>query len=88
MLGIDTSVKIVKQTKFQSVPPGWIGFCVLFKHLLHKQINAVQMYFDVRYMYIYLFLNRRGGVELERSPRVREIGVRSPIATDPSRKNR
>ena len=31
------------------------------------------------------FINRRGGVEVERSPRVREIGVRSPVATDLSR---
>ena len=33
-------------------------------------------------------LDRRGGVEVERSPRVREIGVRSPVATDLNRKNR
>ena len=26
--------------------------------------------------------NRRNGVEVERSPRMREIGVRSPVATD------
>ena len=32
-------------------------------------------------------LNRRGGVEIERSSRMREIGVRSPVATDLSRKN-
>ena len=31
---------------------------------------------------------RRGGVEVERSPRIREIGVRSPVATELSRKNR
>ena len=31
-------------------------------------------------------LNRRGGVEVERSPRVWEIGVRSSVATDLSRK--
>ena len=31
---------------------------------------------------------RRGGVEVERSPLMREIGVRFPVATDPSRKNR
>ena len=35
-----------------------------------------------------MHLNRRGGVEVERSPRMREIGVRSPVATDLSRKNR
>ena len=34
-----------------------------------------------------IFRDRRGGVEIERSPRVREIGVRSLVATDPSRKN-
>ena len=28
-------------------------------------------------------LDRRGDVEVERSPHVREIGVRSPVATDP-----
>ena len=33
-------------------------------------------------------LNRRGGIEVERSPRMRDIGVRSPVATDLSRKNR
>ena len=26
-------------------------------------------------------INRRGGLELERSPRMREIGVRSPVGT-------
>ena len=31
---------------------------------------------------------RRGGVEVECPPRMREIGVRSPVATDLSRKNR
>ena len=31
---------------------------------------------------------RRGDVEVERSPRMREIGVRSAVATDLSRKNR
>ena len=30
--------------------------------------------------------DRRDGVEVERSPRVREIGARSPVATDLSRK--
>ena len=29
---------------------------------------------------------RRGGVEVERLPHMREIGVRSPVATDLSRK--
>ena len=32
--------------------------------------------------------DRRGGVEVERSPRMREIGVRSPVGTDLSRLNR
>ena len=27
--------------------------------------------------------DRRGVVEVERSPRMREIGIRSPVATDP-----
>ena len=31
-------------------------------------------------------LNRRGGVIVERSPRMREIGVRSPVGTDLSLK--
>ena len=31
--------------------------------------------------------DRRGGVEVERSPRMREIGLRPPVATDLSRKN-
>ena len=31
---------------------------------------------------------RRGGVGIERSSRMREIGVRSPVATDLSRNNR
>ena len=35
-----------------------------------------------------LKIDRRGGVEVERSPRVRKIGVRLPVATDLSRKNR
>ena len=30
----------------------------------------------------------RGGVKVERLPRMREIGLRSPVATDLSRKNR
>ena len=34
------------------------------------------------------YLDRRGGVEIERSPRIREIRFRSPVATDLSRKNR
>ena len=34
------------------------------------------------------FVDRRGGVEVERSPRMREIGVGSPVATDVSLKNR
>ena len=34
------------------------------------------------------FENRRGGVEVQRSPRMREIGVRSLVATDLSRKSR
>ena len=34
------------------------------------------------------FKDRRDGVEEERSPRVLEIGIRSPVATDLSRKNR
>ena len=38
--------------------------------------------------FLNIFINRRGGVDVERSPRVREIGVRSPVATDLSRKNR
>ena len=35
-------------------------------------------------------VDRRGGVEVhvERSPRMREIGVRTPVATGLSRKNR
>ena len=33
-------------------------------------------------------IDRRGGVEVERSPRMREIGVPVPVATDLSRKNR
>ena len=32
--------------------------------------------------------DRRGGVEVERWPRMREIRVRSPVATDLSRTNR
>ena len=32
--------------------------------------------------------NRRDGVVVERTLRVREIGVRSPVATDTSRKHR
>ena len=32
--------------------------------------------------------DRRGGVEVERSPHMREIGVRSPVATDLSRNER
>ena len=32
--------------------------------------------------------NRSGGVKIDRSPRMREIGIRSPVATDVSRKNR
>ena len=31
--------------------------------------------------------DRRGGVEVERSSRMREIGIRSPVVTDLSRKN-
>ena len=31
---------------------------------------------------------RRGRIDVERSPRMREIGVRSPVALDLSRKNR
>ena len=31
--------------------------------------------------------NRRGGVEVERSSRMREIEIRFPVATDLSRKN-
>ena len=33
-------------------------------------------------------VDRRGGEEVERSPGMREIGFRSPVATDLSRKNR
>ena len=33
-------------------------------------------------------LYRRGAVEVERLPRVREIEIRSPVATDLYRKNR
>ena len=33
-------------------------------------------------------VNRRGRLEVERSPRMWEIEVRSPVATDLSRKNR
>ena len=32
--------------------------------------------------------DRRGGVEVDRWPRMLEIGVRSPVGTDLSRKNR
>ena len=32
--------------------------------------------------------DRRGGVEVERSPCMRKTGVRSPVATDLSLKNR
>ena len=32
--------------------------------------------------------DHRGGLEVERSPRMREIGVRSPVGTDLSRLNR
>ena len=40
------------------------------------------------YIRIAFTTDRRGCVEVERPPRVREIGVRSiPLATDPSRKN-
>ena len=37
---------------------------------------------------VFSALNHRGGVEVERSPRMREIGVQSPVVTDLSRKNR
>ena len=40
------------------------------------------------FLYFSNLFSRRGGVEVERSPRMREIGVRSPVATDMSRKNR
>ena len=33
-------------------------------------------------------LDGRGGVEVERSPRVWMVGVQSPVATDLSRENR
>ena len=36
----------------------------------------------------YLKVVRRVGAEVERSPRMREIGVRCTVATDLSRKNR
>ena len=32
-------------------------------------------------------LNRRGGLVVERSPRMREIGVRKPVGTNLSRQN-
>ena len=37
---------------------------------------------------IYIFTTRRGNVEVEHSPLMREIGVRYPVATDLSRKHR
>ena len=33
-------------------------------------------------LYLIYQTNRPGGVEVERSPRMREIGVQSPVATD------
>ena len=36
----------------------------------------------------HLTIERRCGVEVERSPRMREIEVRSPVATDLNCKNR
>ena len=49
------------------------------------------MYIVLRSVTVYSYydaLYRRAGVEVGRLPRVREIDIRSPVATDPYRKNR
>ena len=52
----------------------------LYRAGIHSRLIELRHTFDN--------LNRRGGVEVKRSPRMREIGVRSPVATDLSRKSR
>ena len=58
-----------------------------------KQYNAKTIFLDLKKSHwiesgkIFTVINRRGGVEVERSPRMLDIGVRLPFATDLSRKN-
>ena len=58
---------------------------ILFTPLLSSPWGEV-VKFTMLFMSSYR-TDRRGGVEVERSPRVRKIGVRSQVATDLSRKN-
>ena len=53
----------------------------------------IKTVFDINELHVdiiafHVDINRRGSVEVESSPRMREIGVRFPVATDLSRKNR
>lgn len=58
---------------------------ILFTSLLSSPWGEV-VEFTTLFMSSYR-TDRRGGVEVERSTRVRKIGVRSKLATDLSRKN-
>ena len=62
--------------------------------MLHVDMNKSHVNIDMLHVTImYLACMgqkncRRGGLKVEHSPRMREIGVRYPVATDLSRKNR
>ena len=76
--------------RFLSLWPIGLLFMFLIKILLkfHEYIfNTKPSGKCFNYIRIAFTTDRRGGVEIERSPRVREIRVRSPVATDLSRKN-
>ena len=62
----------------------------LYNQSINQSINQslachtnTSVYNDTR-----TYCDRSGGVEVERSPIMREIGVRSPVATDPKPENR
>ena len=52
---------------------------------LYKRLDA-HLFNITKSFHINMLKHRRGGVEVDRSPRMREIGVRFPVATDLSRK--
>ena len=67
----------------------WFIYVNLQHNSSHMKYNYVYMPHDYviiwdNYVNLQLKLccNRRGGVEVERSPRIREIRVQSPVATD------
>ena len=59
---------------------------VRFVAYIHELCMTLALEFNK--LYLHHGFDRRSGVEVERLPRIREIGVRSPVATDLRRKNR